>query len=59
MKKMDYKQQQRVWANRRKLAATLAGRGYSWAQIGRMLNPPCSRQRVGQLLAANAESVAK
>lgn len=37
---------------RRERIASLVERGYSYRQIGKMMDPPISGQRVGQLVAA-------
>ena len=47
-----HKEAERSARLRRERIASLVERGYSDAQIGKMMDPPISRQRVGQLFAA-------
>ena len=44
-----HKEMERTSRLRRERIASLVERGFSYAQIGAMMDPPISRQRVGQL----------
>lgn len=46
-----HKNAERQAKMRRERIASLIERGYSYTQIGAMMDPPISRQRVGQLVA--------
>ncbi len=46
-----HKELERTSRLRRERIASLVERGYSYSQIGKMMDPPISRQRVGQLVA--------
>ena len=44
-----HKEMERTSRLRMERIASLVERGFSYAQIGKMMDPPISRQRVGQL----------
>lgn len=48
----DYKKQQRLNEQRRKKVVALHHRKFSDREIGELMNPPISKQRVAQILKA-------
>ena len=56
MPSKPYRKRLQSWYARRHRAATLKKRGYSLAEIGKMLHPQVSKQAVAKLIAkAEAE----
>jgi len=47
---LGYRRQLQAWAKRRAFIKRLERQGFNYAQIGRMLNPKLSRQRVRQIV---------